>query len=680
MKQLSALGPATILFAVVGCILFSCQAPEPAKPVNQLDLSSIDSSVRPQDNFFLYANGGWIRKAEIPASQSSWGTLAQLNEQITSNTEAILDSVSRLSSPKGSVEQKVGDLYASGMDSLTIEKLGIGPVKPELDAIAVIRGADGLEIQIAREYQVGHSPLFKFYVNADEKNSGMMAAHFDQGGLGLPNKDYYFSKDSSIKKIRESYQEYIKKIFQLIGDDSGRAALEAADVVQLETALAKISRNPVALRDPNANYHKLPVSDLGRQAAGLAWKSLLSNLGVTTDSLIMGQPEYFAGAGKLLHALPVEHWKNYLRFHVVDGYAPYLSKDFVSASFAFNKLLSGRKEMRERWKRMNDLVDNNLGDALGQLYVQRYFPPEAKQRMSEMVSNLMQTYEERIRALDWMSDSTKQKALTKLHSIVRKIGYPDKWKDYSTVSIARDSLIANLVNCSRYAYHRNLNKIGKPVDKSEWYMTPPTLDAYYNPTTNDINFPAGILQPPIFSKDADDALNYGGIGMVIGHEMTHGFDDQGRQFDASGNLKDWWSKEDAAKFKQKADLVVDQYNHYIAVDTFHINGSLSLGENIADIGGVAIAYVAFKKTAEGKGTEKIDGLTPDQRFFLSAATVWKMKYRDEVLRTQVMNNPHSTAMYRVNGPVSNMQAFYDAFGVRPGDKMYRSDSVRVKIW
>ncbi|HMH31465.1 MAG TPA: M13 family metallopeptidase, partial [Puia sp.] len=427
-------------------------------------------------------------------------------------------------------------------------------------------------------------------------------------------------------------------------------------------------------------YHKLPVSDLGRQAAGLAWKSLLSNLGVTTDSLIMGQPEYFAGAGKLLHALPVEHWKNYLRFHVVDGYAPYLSKDFVSASFAFNKLLSGRKEMRERWKRMNDLVDNNLGDALGQLYVQRYFPPEAKQRMSEMVSNLMQTYEERIRALDWMSDSTKQKALTKLHSIVRKIGYPDKWKDYSTVSIARDSLIANLVNCSRYAYHRNLNKIGKPVDKSEWYMTPPTLDAYYNPTTNDINFPAGILQPPIFSKDADDALNYGGIGMVIGHEMTHGFDDQGRQFDASGNLKDWWSKEDAAKFKQKADLVVDQYNHYIAVDTFHINGSLSLGENIADIGGVAIAYVAFKKTAEGKGTEKIDGLTPDQRFFLSAATVWKMKYRDEVLRTQVMNNPHSTAMYRVNGPVSNMQAFYDAFGVRPGDKMYRSDSVRVKIW
>jgi putative endopeptidase len=680
MKQLSALVPATFLFAVAGCTLFSCQAPEPSRPVHQLDLSSIDSSVRPQDNFFLYANGGWIRKAEIPASQSFWGTLAQLNEQITSNTESILDSISKLYSAKGSIEQKVGDLYASGMDSLTIEKLGIGPVKPELEAIAAVRDVDGLEIQMAREYQIGHFPLFSFYVSADEKNSGMMAAHFDQGGLGLPNKDYYFSKDSSIKKIKVSYQEYIKTIFQFIGDDSARAARNAADVVQLETGLAKMSRSPVALRDPNANYHKLAVSDLGRVAPGLNWKSLLSNLGVTTDTIIMGQPEYFGGAGKLLHALLLEHWKNYLRFHVVDDYAPYLSKDFVSASFGFNKMLNGRKEMRERWKRMNDLVDNNLGDALGRLYVQRYFPPEAKQRMSEMVSNLMQTYEERIKALDWMSDSTKQKALTKLHSIVRKIGYPDKWRDYSTVTIVRDSLIANLVNCDRYAYHRNLNKIGKPVDKSEWYMTPPTLDAYYNPTTNDINFPAGILQPPIFSKDADDALNYGGIGMVIGHEMTHGFDDQGRQFDASGNLKDWWSKEDAAKFKQRADLAVDQYNHYIAVDTFHINGSLGLGENIADIGGVAIAYAAFKKTAEGKSTERIDGLTPDQRFFLSAATVWKMKYRDEVLRTQVMNNPHSTAMYRVNGPVSNMQAFYDAFAVKPGDKMYRPDSVRVHIW
>jgi putative endopeptidase len=670
-----------LLIVIIGAIVYSCKTKNETETKDPIDLSARDTTVRPQDNFFLYANGNWIKNTTIPASQPAWGAIFSLGDKSVQRMHEILDSVSKLTNAaKGSIEQLTGDLYASAMDSANIEKSGSAPLKPDLDRIAAIKDLPGIIDETVLEYSTGHNPFFSFSASADDKNSAMCVAHFYQGGLGLPNKDYYFKQDSSIKKIRDAYEAYMKKIFTLIGDDSSTAGKAAAEVLAFETALAKVSKSPVELRDPVANYHKLTIHDLDKLTPGLNWESLLAKMKIKQDTVIAGQPEFYTGLDKALHSTPVNTLKNYLRFHLADDYAGYLSNDFVNAEFAYSHLLSGQKQMQERWKRMSRMIDRQLGDALGQLYVQRYFPPEAKQRILDLVNNIIETYSERIKQLDWMSDSTKQKALVKLHAIVKKIGYPDKWKDYSSISIGRNNIIENLHNCGIYEYNRAINKIGKPVDKSEWYMTPPTVDAYYNPTANDINFPAGILQPPFFFVNGDDAVNYGAIGLVIGHEITHGFDDQGRQYDANGNLKDWWSPEDAQKFKQKASYIVKQYDQYLVVDTFHLNGSLTEGENIADNGGEAIAYAAFKKTEEGKSNKITDGLTADQRFFMATAQVWRVKVRDEALRSMVLSNPHSTPMYRVNGPVSNLPAFYSAFDVKPGDKMYRPDSVHVNIW
>jgi putative endopeptidase len=555
-------------------------------------------------------------------------------------------------------------------------------LKKDLARIAAIKDVPGILDEVARDYSENNAELFSFSASADDKNSNMEMAHFDQGGLGLPNRDYYFKQDSSIRKVKDAYQQYVTKVFLLTdpAHNEAQAGLKAEQVLAAETALAKVSKSPVDLRDPNANYHKLTIEQLDKLTDGLDWKDLLAKLGVKQDTVLVGQPEFYTGMYKALKSLPLDDWKNYLAFRLVDNYAQVLGHEVQDAQFAYYKLLSGQKEQRPRWKRASGLVDGLMGDALGQLYVKKYFPPEAKARMKELVDNVQATYADHIQNLDWMSDSTKQKALVKLHAITKKIGYPDKWKDYSSVTISRDDALDNFRNCGRYEYRRNVNKIGKPVDRSEWYMTPPTVDAYYNPTTNDINFPAGILQPPFFFKDGDDAVNYGAIGLVIGHEMTHGFDDQGRQYDADGNLKDWWSPEDAARFKQKANLVVRQYDDYIAVDTFHINGNLTLGENIADVGGLSLAYGAFKKTAEGKDTTKIDGLTPDQRFFMAFAQVRRVKSRPESVRAQVLSNPHSTPQWRVDGPVSNLNGFYETFAIQPTDKMYRPDSLRAHIW
>jgi putative endopeptidase len=652
------------------------QSDEAADPI---DLKAIDSTVRPQDNFFLYANGGWLKNVQIPASQSGWGSFFILADSSLARMHTLLDSLAQLSNTvKNTTAQQVADLYFSAMDSAGIGARGWQPVKPELDSITAITDVNGLLREIAKEYAINHVPFFNFYVSPDERNSALYAAHFDQGGLGLPNRDYYFNQDSSIQKIRNAYKQLATKFFELSGSDAALAGKQAASVLALETAMAKASKSPVQLRDPVANYNKIPVSKLNAIMPG--WTDLLHYLMVNADTVIVGQPAYFKELGVLLHKTPLADIKNYLWFHVMFDDAPYLSDAFVNARFDYSKMLNGQKVMKERWKRMISMVDEQLGDALGQLYVAKYFPPEAKERMIELVNNLENTYAERIQQLDWMSDSTKQKALLKLRAIVKKIGYPDKWKDYSTINIVRDDIIANIRQTSNYEFKRALNKIGKPVDRTEWYVTPPTIDAYYDPTQNNINFPAGILQPPFFYLHGDDALNYGGIGFVIGHEITHGFDDQGRQFDANGNMKDWWTAADATKFKQRASNIINQYNGYIAIDTFHINGALTEGENLADNGGLAISYAAFKKTAQGKSNVPINGLTPDQRFFLSAANVWRIKNRDESVRTQVMTNPHSTPMYRVNGPVSNMPAFYEAFHVKPTDPMYRADSIRVKVW
>jgi putative endopeptidase len=674
-----------ILIGLIGCLaligLPGCQNPPENPPADPIDLSAVDSGTRPQDDFFTYANGGWVRKAVIPPSQSGWGAIFSLSDQSVSDMRSILDSLSKQTGlQKNSIEQQIGDLYTSLMDSAGIESKGFNPLKEDMDRIGKIQDTRGILDEVVTGYKENNGELFAFFPNSDDKNSAMEIARFDQGGLGLPNRDYYFKQDSSILQIKNAYQDYIAKTFGLIGEEAPQATKEAAQVMEAETELAKASKSPVDLRDPNANYHKLSIAQLDKLTPGLSWKDLLAGLGVKQDSVVMGQPAFYTGMYKAVNGLPVGDWKSYLKFHLLDNYAAVLDSQMVNAQFAYTSLLSGQKEQKPRWKRASQAVDGLLGDALGQLYVKRYFPPEARQRMKELVDNLQATYADHIRQLDWMSDSTKKKAITKLQAFAKKIGYPDKWKDYSSVVISRDDAVGNLKNCGRYEYRRNLNKIGKPVDRSEWFMTPPTVDAYYNQFTNDINFPAGILQPPFFFKDGDDAVNYGAIGLVIGHEMTHGFDDQGRQYDANGNLKDWWSPEDAARFKQKANLIVDQYSHYVAVDSFHINGNLTLGENIADVGGLSIAYAAFKKTPQGKDTVRIDGLTPDERFFRAFAQVWRVKTRPESMKTQVLNNPHSTPQFRVDGPVSNLNAFYDTYNIRPGDKMYKPDSLRAHIW
>jgi putative endopeptidase len=667
-----------LLFIILVC---SCHPTESSKSIttDPIDLSARDTSVRPQDNFFLYANGSWIKKAVIPASQSGWGLAYILYDTTLGRMHFLLDSLAALTNTvKNSPSQQVADLYYSAMDSAGIEKKGWLPVKAELDSIDAIHDLAGVIHETIKENAINHGPFYSFSVSPDEKNSALYAAHFSQGGLGLPEKDYYFNKDSSIRKIREAYVKLATELFQLIGEDNMKAARDASSVLKVETTLAGFSKSDVELRDPVANYHKVAAKSFGTIMPG--WGELPEKMLIHSDTLIVGQPAFLKGLATTISKSLMMDIKNYLRFHVLFDDAPYLSSDFVNARFNYSKLLNGQKQMRERWKTMTTMVDQQLGDALGQLYVEKYFPPAAKERMNELVSNLLDTYAERIQQLDWMSDSTKQKALVKLHAIVRKIGYPDKWKDYSTITIVRDDIVSNLRNTAAYNYNRDIYKIGKPVDRTEWFETPPTIDAYYDPTQNNINFPAGILQPPFFYLDGDDAINYGGIGLVIGHEITHGFDDQGRQFDANGNLKDWWTADDAKKFKERASNIIRQYNGYVVVDTFHINGALTEGENLADNGGLAITYAAFKKTPQGKSDSLINGLTPDQRFFLSAAQIWRSKTREESLRTQVLTDPHSTAMYRVNGPVSNMPAFYKAFNVQPGDPMYRADSVRVKVW
>jgi putative endopeptidase len=667
------------VFFALTLIFFSCHTPADQKNnatlIDPLDISSQDSSVRPQSDFYLYANGNWLKKTEIPPAQSVWGSASTLFDSSTNRLHRILDSLADITNaPLGSVAQQTGDLFVSGMDSVEIEKKGFLPLKAELDSIAVIKNRDQIKHEIAKEYMINHNPFFSFYVSADDRNSLVNAAHFDQGGLGLPSRDYYFKKDSSSKNIRDAYLKYITKIFTLLGQPVSTTGQRAKSVFDLETSMAAFSRSPVELRDPVTNYNKIFLAD------NPDLKKMVVAFGVTADTILCGQPAYYKELNKLLNNVPLETLKNYLSFHVVNDDAYYLSGDFVNAKFEFNRYLNGAKQLRERWKRMTSMVNDELGDNLSRLYVEKYFTAADKERISMMVDNIMTSFGERIRQLDWMSDSTRQKALFKLHAIVKKIGYPDHWKDYSSIHITRDDLLSNIRETSHYRYKKDLEKIGKPVDRTEWQISASTINAYYEPTQNNINFTAGILQPPFYFSSGDDAVNYGAIGAVIGHEMTHGFDDQGRQYDADGNLKDWWSAEDADKFKQRAKTIIDQYNGYISVDTFHLNGELTEGENIADNGGLAITYAAFKKTTQGQGTEKINGLTPDQRFFLAFAQICKMKIRRERLITLARTDPHSAPMWRLNGSVSNMPAFYEAFDVKSTDPMYRPDSLQVKIW
>ena len=671
--------------AIVVSGLFSCQSGNQniTKSKDPIDLSARDTSVSPAQNFFEYANGTWMKNAEIPSDKAGWGSFYIVGEKALHQMKSILDSCAALKNPvTGSPAQQIGDLYASAMDSSVIEKAGLTPLKISLSQIDSIQNVSDLLTVISTDMVTGYGAPSPFdqYVGADAKNSNVERLYFNQGGLGLPNKTYYFKTDSAGKAVMAAYHELITTILTLNGEENVFASTHADEIIALETKLANSSKSPVELRDPQANYHLLAVNEMDKIAPQLHWSSLLTALEVKTDTLVVGQPEFYKALSGLLVATPIQVWKEYLKFHQIDNKAEWLSSPFFNAEFAFSQALTGTKTPRPRWQRASGLVNGLLGDALGKIYVERYFPPSAKAYMEKMVDNLKAAFKEHIQNLDWMSDSTKAKALDKLNAIVKKIGYPDKWKDYSSIHINRSSLMDNQRQISIWQYKYNINKLGKPVDRSEWFMTPPTVDAYYSDRSNDINFPAGILQPPFYFQDGDDAVNYGAIGWVIGHEMTHGFDDQGSQFDKYGNLESWWSKEDREKFDEHAARIIKQYDSYTVLDTVHLNGKLTEGENIADNGGMAIAYTAFQKTPEAQKDTLIDGFTPDQRFFLAAAQVWRMKIRTQTELTKINTDPHSPPQYRVNGPMSNMPAFYKAFNVKPGDKMYRPDSVRVHIW
>ncbi len=665
-------------------ILFCC-----AKTVNAqkeksfkfIDPANMDLSARPGDNFYLYANGTWLKNNPVPASKTRWGSFDALHQTSLDRMKLLLEDASANSS-KNSLNQRVGDLYAAAMDSATLEKLGYSPIKPTLDSINAIISYDEVLNKVETLRTRGISGvLFGFSVEQDDKNVNQYIPALHQGGTSLPDRDYYLKNDAHSQTIRNEYIKYITDMFKLVGDDSITANKKAQNILGLETASAKAQLSRVELRDPIKTYNKFSIADFNKLTPTLDWKAMLAAMKVTTaDSILCNNPSFFKTANALLSAVPVDVWKAYLQWAVIKNTASYLSSAFVNRQFVFNQVLSGQKQITPRWQRMSSLVDGGLGELLGQLYVEKYFTDAAKQRMLALVKNVQQTFADRIKRLDWMSDSTKQQALIKLNAIVNKIGFPDKWETYPGVVITRTDLIGDLNSITAWEYNDMVGHMGKPVDKTKWGMTPPTINAYYNPANNEIVFPAGILQFPFFDANADDAVNYGGAAAVIGHELTHGFDDEGRQYAADGNLKDWWTAEDAKKFTERTDKVVAQYAAFTVNDSIHVNGNLTLGENLADLGGLNIAYEAFKKTDEGKSDKKIDGFTPDQRFFLSWAQIWRSNILPDFAAQMIMVDPHSPGMYRCNAPISNIDAWYNAFGVKQGDKMYKPEDQRIKVW
>ena len=648
-----------------------------------LDPANMDMTVKPGDNFFLYANGTWLAKNPIPATETRWGSFNELQENNYKALHTILDdAANNKTAAKGSKEQKVGDFYRTGMDSAAAEKAGMTSLDPVLTRIRSIKDTKGLLAEIALEHTEGIGTVFSFGISPDDKHVTKEMCQFGQGGLGMPDRDYYFDKDARTTKIRDAYQVYLPKMLMLMGEDEATAKTDAQNIFDLEATLAAASMTRTESRDPYKLYNKFNLAAATKATPGLDWKVLMTDLKVKgEDTIIVGMPKFFEEVGRQLTATSLATWKKYLEFHLVNSTAPFLSSKFDDARFDFyGRTLRGQQAQRPRWKRVMQVVDGNIGDLLGQLYVEKNFKPEAKKRMQELVNNLQSTYSDRIDNLDWMTSATKMKAKMKLNAFMKKIGYTDKWKDYSALTIVNNSFVKNIMAASAWGYNYELKKLGKPVDRTEWGMTPPTVNAYYNPAFNEIVFPAGILQYPFYDANADDAVNYGGIGAVIGHEMTHGFDDQGRLYNAEGNLSNWWSPEDSANFTNKANMVVDQFNKIIVIDTNHANGRLTEGENLADLGGLNIAYEAFKRTKVGKSNEKIDGFTPDQRFFLSWAQVWRASTRPEEMASRLKTDPHSPSELRCNVPISNMEAWYKAFDIKPTDKNYRPENERARVW
>jgi predicted metalloendopeptidase len=649
-----------------------------------LDPKNMDPSVKPEQDFFMYADGGWIKQTEIPPEYSRWGNF---NELIEKNNDALHEIAEKAAKSHADAKtspeaQKVGDYYGSGMDEKTIEAARTKPLNDEIKRIDAINDQKDVLKEVAHLHTIGVSALFGFGAGQDDKNSTMVISNAVQGGLGMPDRDYYTKTDDASQKLRDQYLAHVAKMLTLLGDPAEKANDEAKTIMALETSLATASRTRVELRDPQTNYNKMAQSEVQSLTPDWNWADYFKEIGLTEPGDInVHQPDFFKAVNSAVKDVPVDAWKTYLRWHLINAAASELSSDFVNEDFAFNEAtLAGTKQLKPRWKRVVHSTDLSLGEALGKLYVAENFPPQAKTRALELIDNLKSALSDRIKALEWMDEPTKQEALKKLAALTVKIGYPDKWRDYSLLRIDRGPFVLNAMRAANFESKRDLKKIGKPVDRTEWGMTPPTVNAYYNPPNNEIVFPAGILQPPFFNPKADDAVNYGGIGTVIGHEMTHGFDDKGRQYDAVGNLRDWWSKESADAYNTRRKAVVDQYSEYEPLPGLHLNGELTQGENIADLGGVKIAFAAFQKARAGKPGEKIDGFTPEQRFFLSYATIWKEKIRDEALKLRVNTDPHSPGHYRVNGPLSNLSEFQKAFNIPDGSPMLRATEKRVNIW
>ena len=672
-KKYAMLGLAFMLGA------FSLEAQNTTKFI---DRANMNLNVKPGDDFAEYANGNWIKNNPIPAKETRWGTFNQLRDFNINAVKTILEGTLSTNAPAGSVERRVADFYSAAMDSLSIEKLGFTPIQADLNQINAIQFKSQVVTEIARLRKTGAaSPLFSFYVGQDRKQVDKMVPQLGQGGTSLPDRDYYLKSDARSLKIQEAFKSYVSALFQLIGTNEVQAKANAESIFQLEKKLAEAQMSRVEMRDPYKTYNKFSFAEFNQKSPAFNWAMTFQDFGTTApDSMLVSAPKFFEVANKLLIETPLETWKTYLTWNVLKGSASYLSSPFVKANFTFNQVISGQKVQTPRWQRMSSLTDGVIGELLGQLYVAKYFKPEAKVRMAELVSNLRKAFEIRIKKLDWMSDETKQKALAKLYAFTPKIGYPDTWKTYEGLEINPSSFYQNLRNASAWSFQENISQIGKPVDRSKWGMTPPTVNAYYSPVMKEIVFPAGILQFPFFDAKADDAINYGGIGAVIGHEMSHGFDDSGSQYDKDGALRNWWTKDDLAKFKAKTELLGKQFDAYTILDTLHVNGKLTMGENIGDLGGLNMAYEAFKMTKQGKSKAKIDGFTPDQRFFLGFAQVWRSSSLPETAANMIQTDPHSPAQFRAIGAPVNMDAWYKAFDVKPGDKLYKKPEERIKIW
>lgn len=647
-----------------------------------IDRANMNLTVKPGDDFVEYSNGTWLKNNVIPAKETRWNSFNVLREFNSNAVKTILESTQGSQAAAGSVERRVADFYTAAMDSLAIEKLGFTPIQADLNQINSIQFKSQIITEIARMRKSGAgSPLFGFYVGQDRKQVDKMVPQLGQGGTSLPDRDYYLKSDARSLKIQEGFKTYVTTLFQLIGTSPAQAKANAETIFQLEKKLAEAQMARVEMRDPYKTYNKFAFADFNQKTPAFNWALTFQDFGTQApDSVLVSAPKFFESVNKMLIETPVETWKTYLTWNLLKGSASYLSSPFVAANFKFNQVISGQKVQAPRWQRMSSLTDGVIGELLGQLYVAKYFKPEAKVRMTELVANLRKAFEIRINKLDWMSAETKQKAIDKLHAFTPKIGYPDTWKNYEGLVISPNSFYQNMRNAGAWGFEENISQIGKPVDRTKWGMTPPTVNAYYSPVMNEIVFPAGILQFPFFDAKADDAINYGGIGAVIGHEMSHGFDDSGSQYDKDGTLRNWWSKDDLAKFKAKTELLGKQFDAYTVLDTIHVNGKLTMGENIGDLGGLNMAYEAFKMTKQGKSKTKIDGFTPDQRFFLAWAQVWKSKSLPETAANLVQTDPHSPNEFRTIGAPVNMDAWYQAFDVKPGDKLYKKPEDRIKIW